>query len=86
MIKLNPSEDTSPGESIASKKIDAGVLGKLFGCGENISKNVGAFIAIILTLAIISMFIWGDEMVRDCAKILISVLTLIIGYLFGKSS
>lgn len=62
------------------KQMEIGFLGNFFG-EKDIPRNVGGFIAIILVIAII-FFNKNSELIN----LIIPVLTLILGYLFGQKT
>lgn len=64
------------------KKMDIGFLGKFFGGENNISRNVGGFIAFIIIFLIGIIIVLNKNI--EFIKLLIPVLTLIIGYLLGQ--
>ncbi|WP_195498773.1 hypothetical protein [Alistipes timonensis] len=72
-------------------KKNLGIIGCLFGSPENASKNITAIICIILLLgaAIISFVVyWGKDdisFVENIWSSIIPVITLALGYLFGKN-
>jgi hypothetical protein len=65
----------------AMRKIELGVLGKFFGDGSNTSTFI-AFISILFCfiLIIINLFVKVDGINSTSA----SIITLALGYLFGK--
>ena len=76
----------SIGNSLEAKRISGGFLGRLFGLGDNIIKNAGALLAVLLLFSIVAMLVMGDQTIKESAKLLIPVFTLIVGYMFGAKA
>ena len=70
------------------KKIDAGFLGKFFGMGDHCSKNVAGLIVIVLIVFSCIIFFTEEEKsnVWNFIKSFSPVITLALGYLFGKAT
>ena len=72
------------------EKIRIGRIGRLFGTGENASKNITATICILLIIggAAVSLYAYackGDkELVESIWDTIAPIITLSLGYLFGK--
>ena len=72
------------------EKIRIGLIGRLFGTGENASKNITAIICILLIVggAVVSLYAyaWKDdkELVKSVWGTIAPIITLSLGYLFGK--
>jgi len=81
MTKIKYSQGNK--SNLEEKKIDAGFLGKIFGCGDNISKNVVGLIASLLTITIIFVVIFSNPNTQEVVSIIAPILTLAIGYLVG---
>lgn len=71
-------------------KIDQGLIGKIFGSRNSVAENVAAIIALSSSLALIASVVWwggSQEFSREKAVAsLSSLITLTIGYLFGRLS
>lgn len=75
-------------------KQERGSLGKLFGSGNSISKNIaGLLICTLLAVAVVYTFIMlfkgqevNDLSIKDFWSVILPLVTLTIGYLFGKGS
>lgn len=73
-----------------TEKIKLGKIGKWFGTGENASKNITATICILLIIggAVVSFYAyaWKDdkELVGEIWGVIMPIITLSLGYLFGK--
>ena len=71
--------------TLEAKKADLGVLGKLFGSRENAPGNIAGFILIWLVVVwTISLFYETHVPAGDILKIIVPLLALVMGYLFGK--
>jgi uncharacterized membrane protein HdeD (DUF308 family) len=66
----------------------SGLLGKLFGNSENAPTNIAGLVMMLLVFSGIAMlFTTGTSMTAsEYWKIILPVITLIIGYLFGKNA
>jgi hypothetical protein len=77
-----------------SKLIDTGALGKIFGGPENAPTNIAGLILIIFVLMLLGVIIaivnfskgGNDTTALEgiCYKIILPVITLVVGFLFGK--
>ncbi len=71
-------------------KLDRGLIGHALGSSNSIPKNVAAIIAIASTTTLlISIVVWGGSesfSYKDAVGSVTSLVTLTIGYLFGRSS
>ena len=67
-----------------------GLIGRTFGCAENASKNITATLCVLLLIGvtIVSIIVYCNE--RDISKVMglwdsvLPIITLSLGYLFGK--
>ena len=73
--------------------LEAGWLGKFFGSATNAPTNIAGLILVIFTVASIivlfvpsPMFELAKMPVIDYLKLVLPVITLVLGYLFGKST
>ena len=75
---------------VSMRNMDLGKIGWIFGSSENSSKNIAASICFTLLLAIIGMSWWVYHIDKDKSFIaslwqsVLPVITLSLGYLFGK--
>ena len=71
---------------LAGKKVDLGLLGKLFGSRENAPANIVGLILILLVVAgVIALFSTTSIPAGDFWDKIVPIVTLICGYLFGKT-
>lgn len=67
--------------------LESGWLGKVFGNHANAPTNIAGFVAVFLILAGIGMVAFsGWEKSAEFWKVISPLLTLVLGYLFGKNS
>lgn len=90
ILKSPENNPQTKGGSIDLKHkiIDAGVLGKFFGMGDHAARNVTGLVIIVLIIIIgVSFFLYsGDVKVIEFIKMISPIITLGLGYLFGKNS
>ena len=71
-------------------KIDRGSIGVLFGSRNSVPANVAAIIALVTSLTfLIAIFCWAggkDFTYKEAAAALSGLITLTLGYLFGRAS
>ncbi|MCZ7494124.1 hypothetical protein O8B39_06415 [Agrobacterium rhizogenes] len=74
----------------AQVKIDRGWIGGLFGSRNSVPANVAAIIslaaAVVLIIAVVCWAGKADFTYKEAVSALSSLITLTIGYLFGRSS
>lgn len=67
--------------------LDAGWLGRCFGSGKNAPMNIaGTLVLILAASGIAVLFLQSAIPATEYWKIIVPLLTLVIGYVFGKSS
>ena len=72
------------------EKVKLGMVGQLFGAGDNASKNITATICILLIIgaAAVSFYAYAWKNDKDLAGtiwgVIAPILTLSLGYIFGK--
>ncbi len=72
------------------EKNKLGLVGKLFGTGDNSSKNITATICILLIIggSAISLYAYVEKNDKDLATsiwgVIAPIITLSLGYIFGK--
>lgn len=75
-------------EELLSKNL--GIIGRLFGSGDNSSKNITATIcgSLLIGATIISCFVYFKEkdttFIKSIWNNILPIITLSLGYLFGK--
>ena len=75
--------------TIESKKLDleSGILGKCFGSRSNAPMNIaGLFVTLLLVAGIAVLFVSCTIPAGEFWKIIAPLMTMVMGYLFGKSS
>lgn len=72
---------------IKAMDLESGWLGKAFGNYANAPTNIAGFVAVCLTVAGIAMVGFsGWEKSSEFWKVIFPLLSLVLGYLFGKNS
>lgn len=67
--------------------LNAGILGKIFGSAANAPTNIAGFILCLLSLTVVALILFrSNEPVADNLTLLVPVITLTLGYLFGRRS
>ncbi|HEY1186927.1 MAG TPA: hypothetical protein VGE74_04685 [Gemmata sp.] len=79
--------------TIEQKKMDleAGVLGKFFGSGDNAAVNIAGFavaVALLAALIVTAILSWKDAAASSSEiwKIVTPIITMVLGFVFGKKS
>ena len=87
-LEFNKTPDEG-GMVLRSKQmdLDAGWLGRCFGSGKNAPMNIaGTLVLLLLASGIAVLFFQSAIPASDYWKIIVPLLTLVMGYVFGKSS
>jgi len=83
-------QPVSPDTFLKAKEMDheSGSLGKFFGSARSAPLNIAGLLALILVGAAIGFTIFPPKDVppMDFWKVVMPVLTLILGYAFGKKT
>jgi hypothetical protein len=67
--------------------LEAGWLGKIFGSKVNAPTNIAGFILFLFFVSILVVLFFQTRMEAiEYLKLVLPVVTLILGYLFGKST
>lgn len=75
---------------ISMRNMDLGKVGCIFGASDNSSRNIAAVICFVLLVAIIGMscvayYMYEDKyFVTTLWQLVLPVITLSLGYIFGK--
>ena len=88
--KIVYNEDPAHSERlfrIEEKKIDAGIMGRIFGSTQWAAASI-AWVSIFMLIfsGILVLFYPGSVKPVEYWKIIAPLITLALGYLFGKSS
>ena len=85
-IQFNPSPDPEA-FALKSKQMDleAGILGRFFGAGKSASFNISGLVLILLIGLGAYLYISQPSQASEYWKLIIPILTGIIGFLFGKT-
>jgi hypothetical protein len=86
-----PGEDEgttpTPGQVYLYRKLDRGIMGILIGMGAEKAGNLVGFVVLLTFIAILVIYLSRDS--ENTVKIiltLISIITLSLGYYFGKKN
>ncbi len=67
--------------------LDAGYLGRLFGSAKNSPQNIAGVVVVILVLAGVgALFLKQDAIATELWRIIAPILSVTLGYLFGKTT
>lgn len=69
--------------------LEAGWLGKIFGTSTNAPTNIAGFVVCILTITIIGtglLLVPSTIPAMDFMNVVVPIITLVLGYLFGKTT
>lgn len=85
-MKINLNETSYQEDvEIQHKKLEAGLFGKLFGTGYNAASNIAGLVIVGILITMFCVLIFQDPKEFDSTmKIISPILTLTLGYLFGK--
>jgi hypothetical protein len=84
-----PAEDIDRRYLIAQMTVEVGWLGKIFGSSANAPTNIAGFVVCLLTVTIIVaglLLVPSPIPGMDFLNVVIPIITLALGYLFGKST
>ncbi len=82
-----PESQLAIGLQSKAMDLESGWLGKAFGNHANAPTNIAGFVAVCLILAGIGMVVFsGWEKSAEFWKVISPLLTLVLGYLFGKNA
>jgi len=87
-IEFNPHPDPNA-YSLKSKQMDleSGWLGRLFGSNKNAPLNIAGFtVVFLLTSGVVVLFVQSAIPAGEYWKIIVPLLTLVTGFIFGKGS
>ena len=87
-IKYN--EDPKGTELLIKSKamdLESGLLGKIFGAPTHSPANIaGLAIILLLVPGIILLFVQGSTSASDYWTLILPIITLALGYIFGKNT
>jgi hypothetical protein len=67
--------------------LESGILGKLFGSVANAPTNIAGFVVCLLViLCVVVLFVPSKMPTDEFLKLILPVITLVLGYLFGKKT
>jgi hypothetical protein len=69
---------------------ELGLLGKLFGSKEHAPMNIAGFAVVVAFFCIVGVLCWMPDTAafsrKDATLILVGIITLALGFLFGRGS
>lgn len=66
--------------------LDAGFLGRIFGSAANAPTNVAGVVVLTLSVAAVVALLRSDLPGAEALQLLVPLITLVLGYLFGRRS
>lgn len=85
MSEIRTPDSPKQSSNLDERRLEAGVLGKIFGTGDNAAKNIaGLIIFLLVNGALIGYFVSLDE--GALFQIVVPIVTLGLGYLFGRQT
>ena len=87
--EIVPAEDVTRRYALEEREmtLEAGVLGRFFGSAARAPTSIAGIIALLLTVAcIVSLFVPTNIPSSELWKLVLPVITGVLGYLFGKST
>ena len=70
--------------SLDEKRLDIGFLGRFFGTGNNASTKIAGIVLIAIIISILIVWFSDHSFLLPYCQISVPVITLTLGYLFGK--
>ena len=87
-IEIIPAKDVNERYGVTRLMVEVGFLGKLFGSATNAPTNIGGLVLVLLILICAAVIFMPDKMTTMTANDLLAkalpVITLVLGYIFGK--
>lgn len=84
-VKVNDLQ-LSKNTPLEHKRLEAGVIGKLLGTGENAPVNIAGFTIGAFTLFLIITWGFDRSSFSTNAGVILPIISLALGYIFGKNS
>lgn len=78
-----PTNLEDPSVNLAERQLEAGVLGKFFGTGDNAAKNIAGTVILVLIVGGLVAYFWQKDG-GGLFQIVVPLVTLGLGYLFGE--
>ncbi|MBI3821504.1 MAG: hypothetical protein HY289_02365 [Planctomycetes bacterium] len=87
-IQFNPGEsDRETYIKLKAMDLESGWLGRVFGSPKNAAVNIGGLVAILVVIAgVIMTFFPGGATATETWKIVTPIVTMVLGFLFGKKA
>jgi hypothetical protein len=87
--RIEPAEDIDRRDLIAQMSVEVGWLGKIFRTAAHAPTNIAGLVIALFTLTVIVIGVWfvpSSIPPRDFLNVVVPIVTLALGYLFGKSA
>lgn len=85
-----PKDPDLAGKIIAAQTQERGMLGHFFGTKEHAPTNIAGFLLIACVLGLGAVALIAPEQVRENARDIVtgilSLITLIVGFIFGRKT
>lgn len=86
-IEIKESEASPIALRSKQMDLDAGWLGRCFGAGRNAPMNIaGSLVLILVGSGVGVLFLGGSIPAGEYWRIIVPLLTLVMGYIFGKGT
>ncbi len=86
-ITFNPKEpDKDTYIRIKEMHLQSGALGQFFGAPGNASVNIGGLVVVLVVVAGIIMTLKASDGGQEAWKVITPIVTMVLGFLFGKRS
>jgi hypothetical protein len=87
-MQFNPKEpDHETYIKLKAMDLESGWLGRVFGSSKNAAVNIGGLVVLLVVIAGIIMTIYpAGSTATESWKIITPVITMVLGFLFGRKS
>lgn len=87
-IQFNPRQpDPETYVKLKAMDLESGWLGRIFGSAKNAAVNIGGLVVLLVVVAGIIMTLYpAGSTATESWKIITPIITMVLGFLFGKKS
>jgi len=83
--EILPGHDVKERFAVTFLEKEAGFLGRFFGTAPNAPTNIGGLVVVLfIVICIVALFMPLKMQAADVLGLALPVITLVLGYLFGK--